>query len=67
MRTSLEVQQGAGNRGLTPLVVPAPPGTALTFETPACRTGNGIARIGNTAEAWLKDPDGNIPGLGQYR
>ena len=30
------------------------------------RTENGVARIGNTAGAWFKDPDGNIIGLGQY-
>ena len=37
------------------------------YEMGDIRTENGIARIGNTAGAWLKDPDGNIPGLGQYR
>ena len=30
------------------------------------KTENGIARIGNTAGAWFKDPDGNILGLGEY-
>jgi len=36
------------------------------YEMGDIRTENGIARIGNTAGAWFKDPDGNILGLGQY-
>jgi catechol 2,3-dioxygenase-like lactoylglutathione lyase family enzyme len=36
------------------------------YEMGDIRTENGIARIGNTAGAWFKDPDGNIVGLGQY-
>jgi len=30
------------------------------------KTENGIARFGNLAGAWFKDPDGNIVGIGQY-
>jgi catechol 2,3-dioxygenase-like lactoylglutathione lyase family enzyme len=36
------------------------------YEMGDIKTENGIARIGNTAGAWFKDPDGNILGLGQY-
>jgi len=44
-------------------------GRGVTFEEydmGDLKTENGIARTGNTAGAWFKDPDGNILGLGQY-
>ena len=44
-------------------------GRGVTFEEydmGELKTENGIARVGNTAGAWFKDPDGNILGIGQY-
>ena len=36
------------------------------YDMGAIKTENGIARFGNLAGAWFKDPDGNIVGIGQY-
>jgi catechol 2,3-dioxygenase-like lactoylglutathione lyase family enzyme len=44
-------------------------GRGVTFEEydmGEIKTENGIARMGRTAGAWFKDPDGNIIGIGEY-
>jgi catechol 2,3-dioxygenase-like lactoylglutathione lyase family enzyme len=44
-------------------------GRGVTFEEydmGEIKTENGIARMGRTAGAWFKDPDGNIIGVAQY-